>query len=86
MGIEVREKNAWIAAFLNFVLWGIGYIYLGKKKGFGAGLLLAEILEHMPILFLGIAWFTVLPGVLYPIGHTLISITLAADAYSETKK
>lgn len=85
MEVEVRKKRPWLAAFLNFFLWGVGYVYAGKKKVFGAGLLLAEILEHLPILFLGIAWFTAVPGILYPLGHTIISIVLAADVYSDVK-
>ena len=29
----VKEiKKPWLAALLNFVLWGLGYLYVGKKR------------------------------------------------------
>jgi glucan phosphoethanolaminetransferase (alkaline phosphatase superfamily) len=34
------RKSPWIAAFLNFVFWGSGYVYIKHRKVFGAGLML----------------------------------------------
>ena len=76
-------SNKKIAALLNFVFWGFGYLYLGKRKAFGAGMFIVEILEHAPILFLGLGNFWAMPLILYPISHTLISILLAYDVYKE---
>jgi len=83
VGAKIESRSARIAALLNLFFWGVGYIYLGKRKGIGAGLFLAELIEHMPILFLGMPWFIVLPGILYPLGHILISVMLAVDVYEE---
>jgi hypothetical protein len=32
MKIDKNKKNPWIAAVLNFIVPGIGYIYAGKKR------------------------------------------------------
>jgi hypothetical protein len=39
-----RERSPWVSALLNFFIWGGGYIYNGKRKAFGAGLILARAL------------------------------------------
>ena len=70
-----------IAAILNFFLWGFGYLYLGKRKAFGAGMFIVEILEHAPIIFLNASTWWSWPFVLYPASHLLIGILLAYDAY-----
>lgn len=36
-------KSPWIAAFLNFVIWGSGYIYLKHRIFLGTGLLLVML-------------------------------------------
>jgi len=38
------KKNPWIAAVLNFILPGLGYIYAGqKRKLYGVGLFILSI-------------------------------------------
>jgi hypothetical protein len=32
------SKNPWIAGLLNFIFMGAGYLYAGKRRVFGAGL------------------------------------------------
>lgn len=74
----------WIAAVLNFVLWGSGYLYVGKKKGFGLGWLLAYMLAHLPIYYLGWEfYFTQLAGMFMMLAHIMISILLAYDVYAK---
>ena len=34
------KKNSWVAAILNFILPGLGYVYTGKRIEFGVGLIL----------------------------------------------
>lgn len=41
---QKKQKNPWIAAVLNFILPGLGYIYVGKKrKVFAFGLFALSI-------------------------------------------
>jgi hypothetical protein len=39
------KKNPWIAAVLNFILPGIGYLYLGQRKIFGALVFISVVLQ-----------------------------------------
>jgi hypothetical protein len=36
----MKKKNPVLAAILNLILPGIGYVYSGKRIGFGIGLIL----------------------------------------------
>ena len=42
-----------MAAFLNFVFPGVGYIYAGRRVGFGVMLFLSELLILAGVMFLG---------------------------------
>ena len=44
------KKSPWIAALLNFLFYGAGYIYAGKKKSLGYGLILVFIISKNYIL------------------------------------
>jgi hypothetical protein len=80
-----RSANPWIPALLNFFIWGGGYIYNGKRKTFGAGLIAVAILEHSPLLVLGLNFVLSYPYYLYLLGHLLISTLFAYDAYNEAR-
>ena len=41
-----ENKNPIAAALLNFVLPGLGYVYTGKRMGFGIGLILSSIILY----------------------------------------
>jgi len=75
------RKNPWISAVLNFIIWGVGYIYNGKRVGFGVLLLLADVIG-MTLLAFSLAiinpafWFTI----------TILSIAFAYDGYKEAKE
>jgi uncharacterized protein YacL len=69
-----KSKNPLIAAILNFILYGLGYVYAGKRVGFGIGLLLTSVL-----LYWGIS-FNDLPVVVW-IDSIIISFLLAYDGY-----
>jgi hypothetical protein len=43
--VKRREKRAWLAGLLNFLLPGLGYLYNGRRIFFGILLLLAVILD-----------------------------------------
>lgn len=40
-------KNPWVAAFLNIVTWGAGYLYIGHRKFLGGGLVIVFFLNVM---------------------------------------
>jgi hypothetical protein len=39
----VHYKRPWLAALLNFFIWGLGYLYVNKKKGLGIMLIAIQI-------------------------------------------
>ena len=73
-----------IAAILNFVIWGLGYIYLGKKLLFGFGFLIITILIHIPVVYHHTVYYFQMPGILILISHLIISMLLAYDVYFNT--
>ncbi len=68
-----------VAAVLNLLFWGAGYIYLGKKKTLGAGLIIGFLLMHLPLLYTGLEWFLTVPGIYVLIGQLVLSFTTAYD-------
>jgi hypothetical protein len=75
-------KNPLLAGLINFFIWGAGYLYINKKQSFGYGLILVAILEHLPLLTLGIGIIARYPYYLYLVGHLVLSTVLAYDSYS----
>jgi hypothetical protein len=75
--------NKKIAAVLNLFLWGIGYIYAGKRKELGVLLFLGYILLHVYWFSIGLSSWLTLPAGIAFIGHILISIGLAYDVYKD---
>ena len=43
-------KSHWIAAFLNFVLWGSGYIYIKHRMFLGVGLIVVYVVNFLILL------------------------------------
>ena len=80
-----KNKNPYLAAVLNFFFWGIGYLYIGKRRVLGIGLLLVEIFWHIPWLILGFTGIFGFPYIFSSIAMTILSIVIAYDAYSEVK-
>lgn len=80
------KKNPWIAAILNFLLYGAGYIYNGKKKGYGVALILAWIvLRTADIAFyvngnVQSIWFVLMAGL------AILQFTFAVDGYRQAKE
>jgi len=42
-----KPKSPWIAAFLNFTIWGLGYIYISHRKVLGTGLVIVEFFNFI---------------------------------------
>ncbi|MCW3122254.1 MAG: hypothetical protein JWQ38_1746 [Flavipsychrobacter sp.] len=79
-------KKPFIAAILNFLFYGAGYVYNGKKKGYGIALIIAWIvLRTADIKFylnssdLSI-WFILMAGL------AILQFTFAIDGYHEAKR
>jgi TM2 domain-containing membrane protein YozV len=76
-----QKKNPVIALILNLIIWGVGYIYNGKRVGFGVLLLFADIIG-MTLLSFSLAiinpffWFTII----------ILSLAFAHDGYKEAKE
>jgi len=49
----MEKKNPWVAAILNFVLSGLGYVYTGKRIWFGIGLVLYSVFSFVTGMTLG---------------------------------
>ncbi len=84
-GERMNWKNlpvrAAIAALLNFFIWGVGYLYIGKRRLFAILLLAAEV------FFIGLG--TILHSPLGPVTAGLpvliVSLALAYDAFRLVK-
>ena len=83
-----KKKSPWLAAALNFVVWGIGYIYLDKKINKG---IIAFILNVLTWIFS--IWCATSAGILVFVGifwialwSIWISIYLSYDAYRTARR
>ena len=79
-----NEKNVWIASFFNFVIWGLGYFYLGKQviKGFISFILYCLILFFSIILMVAVGYPLIFPIMFWVAFWSIwCSIFLAYDVY-----
>ncbi|MFQ5801016.1 MAG: hypothetical protein ACE5HH_04780 [Candidatus Hydrothermarchaeales archaeon] len=75
-----KEKNPWIAALLNFLFYGAGYLYVGKRKILGWGLVLVALIMLFetvarPMSHLGDPLGT------HSVSMTALAVVLAYDGY-----
>lgn len=73
-----------LAAVLNFVVWGLGYLYAGDRRVL-AGLLLAGyvLIHYYWVVEFGLRpALTDLPTLIVFAGHLLVSAGLAYDVYT----
>ncbi len=78
------KKNPWAAAFLNFVLPGAGYLYLGKRKLFSAFLIVGLIIFGM-WTYSSPQMEQVYYNVWFNLSSLLIMLGFAIDAYNDAK-
>ncbi|MFH1237114.1 MAG: hypothetical protein V1648_01775 [Candidatus Aenigmatarchaeota archaeon] len=81
-------KSPWIAAFLNFVTWGAGYIYIRHRMVLGTGLLLVTIINFM--ILVSMPAEIILPSselfyVWLSFIWVALSLLFAVDAFMETQ-
>ncbi len=77
-------KKPWLAALLNVIFSGLGYLYVGKRKLFGVLLILSEILAFVWLFTDPVAW-QVMENVWIALTGILFVIGLAIDAYNDAK-
>ncbi|PIP55871.1 MAG: hypothetical protein CO183_01780 [Candidatus Zambryskibacteria bacterium CG_4_9_14_3_um_filter_42_9] len=78
-------KEPWLAAVLNIILGGLGYLYVGKRKLFGGMILAGELFIYV--------WLFTEPNVRSlltlnmwaVIGNLLWLAALGMDAYNDAK-
>ena len=79
------NKKPWIAAILNLATFGGGYIYNGKRTGFGIALVVGLVLiraGEIPIYLTHLVfekWIVLMAGLV------VLQLTLTVDAYKEAK-
>lgn len=72
-------RSGHLAAILDWIVWGAGHLYLGRKSG--VGWLIAYGFAHAPVVVLGLSFYdTETAGLLILIAHLTISTTLACEA------
>jgi hypothetical protein len=82
-------RSPWFAAFLNFVIWGSGYVYIGHRMVLGIGLVIVFVLNFLilislpeTILLQGSELFSLWLSFIW----IALSFLFAADVYRETKE
>lgn len=86
---RTARPKPWVAAVLNFLIWGTGYIYNRKRAGFGTLISIGFILSIASLLFMPELVLSD-SGILYDainvLAYLLMSVAFAMDAYKEAKK
>ena len=81
-------KNPWLAAFLNFALFGGGTFYIGKRRLFGALMTVGGTAAQVVEISVSPAGSNAIPE-LWPFllgGLVVMKLTLAADGYREARE
>ena len=81
--IQEKEKSPGLAAFLSFLIWGLGQVYVGRKKTLGIVLILIDIVQAIITIPLisnpGICILGSMIGL-------VITIFIMLDAYKDAKE
>lgn len=76
----MKRKNPLLAAILNFLLPGVGYLYAGRRIVFAVLLFIGNILGIYAVFDIdGI-------GAIYFIAAVIISAAFALDAWNEAER
>ena len=81
----MNKKNPWVAALLNLLFFGGGYVYNGKRVFLGVMLIVGWALiraGEIPIYLTGLVfdkWLTMF------IGMVILQIAFAIDGFREAK-
>ena len=83
----MNKKNPLVAAILNFLLFGGGTIYIGRRTGFGLVMTIGGTLAQAIEISVSPAFANSIPA-LWPFllgGLVLMKLALAADGWREAK-
>jgi len=81
--MATEKKSAGLAAFLNVILPGIGYLYLGKRKTFGIVVLIGYALGWLSTFIFGAVEDA---DALYYFSNLLLIVAFGIDGYSQAKE
>jgi hypothetical protein len=79
-------KNPWLAAILNLFFFGGGYVYNGKRRVMGLGLILGWLLIRIGEIKIYLTGLVTDKWLIMFCGLVLLQISFAVDAYRETKE
>jgi hypothetical protein len=79
------NKKPWIAAILNLVTFGGGYIYNGKRIGFGTALIVGLVLVRAGEIPIYLTHLVFEKWIVLMTGLVVLQLTLTVDAYNEAK-
>lgn len=79
-------KNPWIAALLNFLLFGGGYIYNGNRRMLGVALVLGWILIRVGEIKIYLTGLVTNHWLILFCGLVVLQFSFAADAYKEARE
>ena len=82
----MKNKKPWLAAILNFSLWGLGYLYLGKKKKFAVILIIGSLIMFPNFFYDPGPAMNVIINLSGKISSIIISVAFAYDAYKEAER
>lgn len=75
-----KKKSPLLAAILNFLFLGVGYLYLGKRKIFGWLMIVAFIIMSIEFLLGTLNHLTNISNT-HTVSLTLIAVAVGVDAY-----
>lgn len=75
-----KHKSPILAGLLNFLFFGAGYIYLGKRKTFGWLMLLAAVVMTIEYFMGSLSHLSNLINT-HTISFTLVAVAVAVDGY-----
>lgn len=78
-------KNPWLAAILNLLFFGGGYIYNGKRTLLGVGLVIGWLLIRIGEIQIYLTNLVFDKWLIMFIGMVCLQLSFAMDAYKEAK-
>ena len=80
------NKKPWLVALLNLLFFGAGYVYLGKKTGFGWALILGWVLVRVGEISIYLTGLVFHRWLVLFVGLIVFMVSFACDGYQEAKK
>jgi len=77
-------KSPWLAAILNFLLIGLGYVYVGKRIGFGIALVLWSVIVYGATMSTPMFYLQMSPLIL--LDSFVFSVLFAYDGYKTAQE